>query len=253
MRQLPSVTIPARFDGPGSAAHPLKSPLRAAFALSVGLSLSACGPAQGDGWFPLDPGHRQTYQVRHELDGVVRDEVWTQTVRDAVTWDDAPVAVRHHSAGVEFYLKASDAGVQRVAVRADVDDEPQADDPPRWVLKAPYTVGTEWSTPTVPYLLERRNEYPRELRLTHRLNMQWRIAAVDDAVDTPAGRFQPCLRVEGVGQLNLYTDPVNGFSDVPITGREWYCRGVGLVKWERRETVPSGFFMGGVVSAELLR
>lgn len=253
MRTFHPATPAVRGSGPFAPDRRAPGRVAALLAVGAGLGLSACGPTPGDGWFPLDAGHRQTYQVRYEVDGVVRDEVWTQTVRGTATWDEAPVAVRHHSAGVEFYLKASDAGVQRVAVRAEVDDQPQADDPPRWVLKAPYAVGTEWSSPTVPYLLERRNEYPRELRHTHRLNMQWRIAAVDDAVDTPAGRFQPCLRVEGVGQLNLYTDPVNGFSDVPLTGREWYCRGVGLVKWERREVVPAGFFIGGVVSAELLR
>lgn len=232
------------------------TPARAACAWTlagVAACLSACGPSASNVWFPLDEGLQQSYRVRHDSADISSEETWTQTVRAPLTWNGEPVAVRHHSAGVEFYLKSTEAGVQRVAVRAEVDGEALPDDPPRWVLKAPYVVGTEWSTPTVPYLLQRRNEYPRELRHTHRLNMQWRIAAVDETVETPAGRFQPCLRVDGVGRLNLYTDPVNGFSDVPITGKEWYCRGVGLVKWERHETVPSGFFLGGSVSAELLR
>ena len=64
--------------------------------------------------------------------------------------------------------------------------------------------------------------------------------------------LQPCLRVEGQARLNLYTDPVNGFSDVPLISREWYCQNVGLVKFEREERVPSGFIMGGMVSAEVL-
>lgn len=249
---------PHPHDQPGFAApawpsrQRLSPTLRLAWA-GVCLTLLGCGPSASDSWFPLDAGRAQTYRVRHDTDEGTREDTWTQTVRGPVAWDGGQAVVRHHSAGVEFYLKASDAGVQRVAVRAEVDEQPQADEPARWVLKAPYSVGTEWSTPTVPYLLQKRNEYPRELRNTHRLAMQWRIAAVDETVETPAGRFQPCLRVEGVGQLNLYTDPVHGFSDVPITGKEWYCRGVGLVKWERHETVPSGFFVGGSVSAELLR
>lgn len=217
-------------------------------------SLTACAPSGGEAWMPLDTGRQHVYAVRTETDdGQHREEVWMQTVTHVTEWDGRTVSVRHHSAGVEFYLAETPQGIQRVAVRAEVDAEPQADDPPRWVLKAPYAPGSEWTTPTVPYLLQRRNEYPRELRHTHRLNMQWRIVTLDDEVTTVAGRFAPCLRAEGVGSLNLYTDPVNGFTDVPVTGKEWYCRGVGLVKWERRETVPQGFFVGGVVTAELLR
>jgi hypothetical protein len=60
------------------------------------------------------------------------------------------------------------------------------------------------------------------------------------------------MKVVGEGHLNLYTDPVNGFSDVPLISREWYCQNVGLVKFEREERVPSGFIMGGLISAEVL-
>ena len=64
---------------------------------------------------------------------------------------------------------------------------------------------------------------------------------------------RPCLRVVGQARLNLYTDPVNGFTDVPLISREWYCKGLGLVKLEREEKVPAGFMTGGVLSAEWVR
>lgn len=237
----------------GRCSHVARAPWLAS-GLSVAWALIGCAPSGGEAWMPLDAGRRHVYAVRTETgDGAPREEVWIQTVTHQTEWEGRTVSVRHHSAGVEFYLAETPQGIQRVAVRAEVDAEPQADDPPRWVLKAPYAIGVEWTTPTVPYLLQRRNEHPRELRHTHRLSMQWRIVSLDDEVTTEAGRFRPCLRVEGVGSLNLYTDPVNGFTDVPVTGKEWYCRGVGLVKWERRETVPPGFFVGGVVTAELTR
>jgi hypothetical protein len=82
------------------------------------------------------------------------------------------------------------------------------------------------------------------------VHMTWRIEAVDDTVTTPQGTHQPCLRVVGRAELNLYTDPVNGFTNVPLVGREWYCQGVGLVKFEREETVPKGFMTGGKLTAE---
>jgi hypothetical protein len=112
-------------------------------------------------------------------------------------------------------------------------------------------VGTEWSTPTVPYLINRRNEYPKELKNSHSALMTWRIEALDEEVQTAAGRFKPCMRVQGTAQLNLYTDPVNGFTDVPLISREWYCQGVGLVKFEREEKLASTFMLGGTLTAEL--
>ena len=64
--------------------------------------------------------------------------------------------------------------------------------------------------------------------------------------------LSPCLRVRGEARLNLYTDPVNGFTDVPLTSREWYCKGHGLVKFEREEPVPRGFLIGATLRAELV-
>ena len=129
-----------------------------------------------------------------------------------------------------------------------------ADSEPVWVLKAPYVVGTEWSTVTVPYLLQRKNEYPRDLKYSHKTLMTWRIEAVDEAVTLSDGtEHQPCLRVVGQALLNLYTDPVRGFTDLPLISREWYCKGEGLVKFEREELVPPGYFTGGKLLAEQQR
>lgn len=242
--------------------RPAQGPLLVVVVAGACAWLAGCQPKPEATWFPLTPGHTQTYEVRYETTGSAdadadaqterTPERWIQTVREPRTWNNTEVHVRHHSAGVEFLFERSEAGIRRVALRADIDAEPTEDDPPRWVLKAPYAVGTEWTTNSVPYLLRRKNEYPYELVHTHRVLMNWRIEAVDEAVTTPAGTFSPCLRVVGLGQLNLYTDPVNGFTNVPIESREWFCLGQGLVRWERSETVPPGFFSGGKVTAELV-
>ncbi|MEZ5644026.1 MAG: hypothetical protein R3E99_02490 [Burkholderiaceae bacterium] len=217
--------------------------------------LSGCsGDDLGNAWFPLREGVEQTLEVRYETDEPREDERWTMRVTAPATFGDRQVAVRHHSAGVSYYLQVDDQGVRRVASRIDIDEMPLPDADPVWVLKAPFAVGTEWTTPTVPYLLQRRNEYPRDLKHTHRAVMTWRIEAVDDTVTLTGGdRLSPCLRVVGQARLNLYTDPVNGFTDVPLVSREWYCRGEGLVKLEREEQVPAGFMTGGKLVAELLR
>ena len=216
--------------------------------------LSACGQPDSAVWLPLDKGHSQTYRITETGDewgeGSAPPAAWTISAEGSTSLNNDTVWTRRHSEGVTFYLKRDDAGIRRVAYRTDIDDTPTEDPEPRWVLKAPYTVGTEWVTPTVPYLLKRKNEHPRELKHTHKALMTWRIEAVDDVVTTPKGTFKPCLRVTGLAELNLYTDPVNGFTNVPLIGREWYCKGVGLVKFEREEKVPRGFMTGGTLSAE---
>lgn len=207
-------------------------------------------------WFPLHAGQVQTYRVtesgeEHGDQPLVSE--WTITAKGPSSLEGKPVWLRHHSEGVTFFLEASDLGIRRVATQPDIDSQPTPDTEPRWVLKAPFQVGTEWSTPTVPYLLLRKNEHPRALKHTHKLTMTWRIARTDAEVSTPAGTFKPCLMLEGQGVLNLFTDPVNGFNNVPIVSREWYCQGQGLVKFEREETVPKGFLTGGKLTAEWVR
>ena len=216
--------------------------------------LAACsGRDMGSEWFPLRVGDEQTMSVSYQMDEPRDPEQWVMRVDEPVVFQDQPVAVRHHSAGVSYYLKVDDQGVRRIATRTDIDSEPTADAEPMWVLKAPYAVGTEWTTATVPYLLQRRNEHPRDLKYTHKVQMTWRIEAVDDVVTLADGsEHRPCLRVVGQARLNLYTDPVNGFTDVPLISREWYCKGQGLVKLEREEKVPAGFMTGGTLRAEQL-
>jgi hypothetical protein len=219
------------------------------------MALAACsGRDLGNEWFPLRVGDEQTLAISYRMDEAREPEQWVMRVDKPAVFQDQPVAVRHHSAGVSYYLKVDDQGIRRVAIRTDIDDEPTPDAEPVWVLKAPYAVGTEWTTVTVPYLLQRRNEHPRDLKFTHKAQMSWRIEAVDDVVKLADGStHQPCLRVVGQARLNLYTDPVNGFTDVPLISREWYCKGHGLVKFEREEKVPTGFMTGGLLRAELVR
>lgn len=231
--------------------------MRLRFALLAGAActLLACsGEGQGPVWFPLRTGDVQRYAVRYSEDAGQADEVWVLRTQGAMVWEGETLVPRHHSAGVAFLLKADAQGVRRLAHQTDLDREPLPDEKPQWVLKAPYTVGTEWSTVTVPYLLRRKNEYPRELKHSHKVPMNWRIESDTDTVTLASGeKLAPCLRVRGEAFLNLYTDPVNGFTDVPITSHEWYCKGRGLVKFSREEKVSAGFLTGGNLTAQVVR
>lgn len=216
-------------------------------------ALSAC-TSEGPGpvWFPLRAGEVQRFEVRYEGDAERAPEAWTLRTQAPVRWEGETLIPRVHSEGVTFLLKADAQGVRRLAHQTELDREPLPDDKAQWVLKAPYTEGTEWSTVTVPYLLMRKNEYPRELKHSHKVQMNWRIESAKAEVKLRSGKtLSPCLHVRGEAFLNLYTDPVNGFTDVPITSHEWYCQGQGLVKFMREEKVTAGFLTGGKLTAEL--
>lgn len=214
--------------------------------------LSACGASnQGNEWFPLRVGEAQTYEARYDTDETHPNDIWTLTALDSVTFDGQTRMRRRHSDGVTYYFDVSKQGIRRVATRMDTAQDPTLDAEPRWVIKAPYAVGNEWTTPTVPFLIQRINEHPRELKYTHSAPMLWRIEAVDETVTLGNGTtLKPCLRLRGEAKLNLYTDSVNGFTDVPLISQEWYCKDRGLVKFERTEKVPGGFLTGGALRAE---
>lgn len=229
-------------------------PIALAGASLCALLLSACSPQAGPDWFPLRAGDVTHYEVRYKTEAGKDNEVWTLRTREPVLWRDKTHAVRHHSQGVAYLFQVDEQGVRRVAHQTDIDREPQADPAAMWVLKAPYQTGTEWTTTTVPYLLMRKNEYPRDLRYTHKTTMTWRIVSDKEHLKLGSGEvLEPCLHVVGEAFLNLYTDPVNGFTDVPLTSHEWYCQGHGLVKFTREEKVLAGFLIGGTLTAERIR
>lgn len=204
--------------------------------------------------FPLEPGHRWVYEVRAEWEN--RQE--EREVRTIVTHGQADLPqggkawVRRSADGVEWFLRADDSGVFRVATRTDLQAEPEADAAPRYVLKAPVAAGTSWQAPTAPYLLRRHAEFPPEIRHTHpSVNMTYTIESVEETVQTPAGRFEACVKVIGQASLRLFADPVSGWRDLPLTTTEWYCRGPGLVKVVRQEPAQSTFLTGGTMTLEL--
>lgn len=241
----------------GRRPTPLATARRAGAAWIVALAstLAGCGAGPGPAsLFPLEPGHRWRYDVRTEWENLVVEheprEIRTTgqaQVGDATAW------ARRSADGVEWYLRADDSGVYRVATKTDLDAEPRPDAQRRYVLKAPVAVGTQWQAGTTAYLLRRRADFPREIRHSHPdVSMHYVIESLDDAVDVRAGRYEGCVRVRGQAQLRLFADPVVGWRDMPLTTTEWYCRGPGLVKLVREEPAGATFLTGGTLTMELL-
>lgn len=228
------------------------------FLLAFGL-LSACSKLQGDVYFPLQMGQSWRYKiVTHFEDSEALTRTEWLTISTSGTDDEAGQEAWHRrsDSGIEYWLKADKTGVYRVASQSPMDVQAQIDREPRYVLKQPYAVGTQWQSDTTPYIFYRRNEFPPELRNLDKyksLDMSYRIEAVEQTVQTPADTFEHCLLVQGTANIKMYIDALVAWRDVPMITREWYCPHVGLVKLEREESSPSKFVVGGKLSMELVR
>ena len=227
----------------------------AALLTTATLLLAACGAAPGDdALFPLAEGRRWTYRVSTLIDEADTTERATLVManRGSDMIDGAPSWRRRSDSGIEYWLRSDATGIYRIASRNPLEREPQLDKPRRYVLQKPYAVGTEWEAPTTAYVLARKNEVPREVRYIHKaFPMHYRIEALAEKVQTPAGEFDGCVRVSGRAEIRLYVDAMFQWRDIPLVTLEWYCPGVGLVRLERKEPTPTKFMVGGTVTMEL--
>ncbi len=256
------------FRWPG--ASPALPALPALFAMAW--VLAGCGNArnEADALFPLEAGQVWTYRtlteedrLPPERDTLVLRTLGAETLAGAPGLEAGPAWRRRSDSGVDYWLRADASGIYRVASKTDLDAKPRADglgadgqagsSPRRFVLKAPYTVGTQWQATTTSYLLKRRQDFPREVRHTHpAVVMNYVIEATGEKLSTAAGDFDDCLRVRGLASLRLFADPVAGWRDMPLTTVEWYCRSVGLVRLQRDEPAASAFLSGGTYTMELI-
>lgn len=226
--------------------------------LLAGLAMAGCDAPRGDALFPLAKGHRWHYRVTTAYEDPElqpQEERLTLESQGAESIGGATAWRRLSATGMAYWLRSDDTGIFRVASRGPLDAAPRLDSPVRYVLKAPYVAGTTWEATTTPYVLQRRNEFPHELRHLARyrtLDMKYRIEQVDQAVRTPAGSFSGCVVVHGVAEIRLLVDELFAYREVPLTAREWYCPRVGLVRQERVEHSPTKFLLGGTVTLELV-
>jgi hypothetical protein len=230
--------------------------MRSVVFTSIVTALAGCGAAApSTGFFPLESGHRWTYDVKTEWENnVVEHEDLVLTTHGSDNRVEGGAAYRRHSGdGVDYWLRSDDTGIYRVASKSDLDAEPKPDAQRRYVLKAPLAAGSSWQASTTAYLLKRRAEFPRELRHTHpSITMTYTIAALGEKVQTRAGAFNNCLRVNGSAAVRVYADPVVGWRDMPLSTTEWYCDGVGLVRLVREEPAQATFLTGGTLTMELV-
>ena len=222
----------------------------------VAAGCSSSSEPLGDSYFPLDVGGKWEYDVAYDINGVLTREVYNISIPRTIDYvDGTQVWVRRievpGSIGIEYWLRKDKVGIARIAKRSDIDEQARLDPNARIVLKLPVTLGASWMVPSEPFVVAPKTDLgQREVKMPKVL-MTYTVEAVDETVTVPAGTYKDCARIVGLGNLPLYLDAVQGFVDIPITNREWYCKGVGLVKVEREEPLSSMLWSGGKITMEL--
>lgn len=220
------------------------------------LAAGCSSQPQGDSYFPLDIGARWEYDVASDINNTLTRDTYVASVARTIDYAGGDqVYVRRIEApgsiGIEYWLRKDKVGIARIAKRSDLDEQARLDPNARIVLKLPVTKGASWMVPSEPFVIGPKTDLgQREVKMPKVL-MTYTVEAVDETVTVPAGTYKDCARVVGAGNLVLYIDAVQGFTDIPITNREWYCKGVGLVKVEREEPLSSMLWSGGKITMEL--
>lgn len=223
-------------------------------------ALSACDqPAKDNPLFPLAAGKKWTYQIETVYDAPdAKTTTHTLEIRNlgsAELSDGSPAWVRRSNNGHEYWLVTDSTGINRVALKSPSKEQAVMDEEPRTVLPATLAVGSTWTTTTVPYFLRRRNEKPAEFRYLNKykdLPMVFKVVDMDATLQTPAGKFEHCVRVDGTMEMLLWHDAAFAYKPTPILSREWYCPGVGLAQVERDEPTTAKLFQGGTMRMRLL-
>ena len=224
------------------------------------LSLSACDqPAKDNPLFPLAAGKQWTYQIETVYDApdakTTNHTLEIRNLGSAQLSDGSQAWVRRSNNGHEYWLVTDNTGIHRVALKSPTKEQAVMDIEARTVLPAGLAVGSTWTNTTVPYFLRRRNEKPAEFRYLNKykdLPMVFKVVDMDAALQTPAGNFEHCVRVDGSMEIMLWNDDAFAYKPTPIVSREWFCPGVGLAQVERDEPTTAKLFQGGTMRMRLL-
>ena len=225
--------------------------------ISAMLVLAGCSQSLpvGDSYFPLPVGAAWEYDVTSDINNNLTHDTYILSVDRTVDTDTGEVIVRRvevpGSIGIEYWLRQEKDRVIRIAQRIDADEQAKLDSNPRVVLKLPVTVGATWMVPTDTFVIAPKVEMGMGTTKMPKVLMTYTVEAVDETVAVPAGTFKSCARVTGNGNMALYVDAVQGFRDIPVVNREWYCKGVGLVKVERTELLQSAYYSSGKITMAL--
>lgn len=129
-----------------------------------------------------------------------------------------------NSSGSFDFIAEDRDGIYEFAHQKPEDVEPKIYKSPNYWIKYPIQVGTAWDKITETSLLS------DDVIVT----LNYNIESIDEVVTVPAGTFEGCVKVKGVGatQKDLGDSKV---ANINVEYYSWFAPGVGLIKWILKE------------------
>lgn len=223
------------------------------------LGLAACSGGMGSSdYFPTGKGRTWNYTLSYELPESKRQEQISLTAvgNKPVYYPESKKVsypVRQSAHGTDYYIEEKDDGYYRVAKRLVVELKPKPDPKPVLILPKGKNlrVGYTWSILGNPYTVQWQPPFTEMNASIKPFDLLYEVAGLNETVETPAGKFEKCVKLEAFGRMTVYADPRTGYKEVDVVHREWYAPGVGLVKLEREEPVELSVIQGGKLSMAL--
>lgn len=203
------------------------------------LCLLVSGCDSGGAVFPLEAGHTWLFRGHAvTMDGKF-ERLYPVRSAPPTMFGDEQVFPQVTLDGRRYFYAAREDGIWRVARQWGQDKPVVPYLKPGLVL--PTTDGvTEWQGQTVTQVLEITGP-PQEtlFKVREVVPMRYRVGGRNLSVDTLAGNFSGCVRVDGTGRLHTDVGNYIGKVGIEVETHEWYAPGVGLVKTERTERTTS--------------
>ncbi|MGI9230087.1 MAG: hypothetical protein ACR2P9_09560 [Gammaproteobacteria bacterium] len=203
-------------------------------ALACLLCIAGCDEPPALEYFPLQEQMEWQYQISK----TILNESFTQRsiIRslEHTMVDGRKLYPQILANGKRYHFFVTDQGIHRLA---------QDNATTSLILKFPLQAGTEWTEPTRLFLFTLpknpsgadRIQSDEMFKLSDGLQLDYEISSLDETVESQAGRFYNCLRVDAIGLLRLPGRMMLGVRTIKVRDTEWYCPGVGLVKKIRQE------------------
>jgi hypothetical protein len=202
-------------------------------------------------FFPLDPGWEWQYAMQIVTADGPRQAKYLVANLPPYEFDGRRTIPRRSPGGATILYAEGAQGIERVGEVRE-GEEPHHYPMPQTVLPGTLAVGASWRGDTRTRVLEVTSHAAGALyKIEADVPLVYTVESLVETVRVPAGEFRGCLRVHAAGRTLAEVRKQVGLAEIQIDQVEWYARGVGLVRSERRETTSSSALPSGTLVVEL--
>ncbi len=221
------------------------------FAFILSLLISACNE-KDEVYFPLSEGKYWTYTLTTQ-DMDRRSEFKKLVTNGPIETVDGQQAYSRNvnDSLLYFYTKDED-GIRQIGSKRPTDINTIFEKQDHFVFRLPLEKGRSWEQDSITGVLAVvMDPFRRHFILNTPVHMRYTVDNVDSTIDVPAGKFNDCAEVKGLGKTRVTPDKSLGTVNIEVTSSDWYCPTVGLVKSERLESTDNKILTHGTFLMEL--